>query len=470
MLKIHQIFVVKFLTLFIGTIIVSSVISYVSLKSIIIKHSKNHLQNAISVMSINLLDTKNLDILAKEVHDKTGLRVSIINNDGVVIAESNTDKKFMDNHGQRYEVIEANSREYSHIIRYSKTLEVDFLYVAKKFSYAGGDIYIRLSMRLDSVMEDFYTLWSKLIFVFLIILISVYFITKNMSKQVTFDINEITSYLSQISGKNYKAIVKTRYFNEFLHISLLLKNLVKNLDKRDKQKRKYTAKLRLMNKQRNDILSAISHEFKNPIASIIGYAQTIQNDSDMPESIQKKFLGKISSNGEKISKMLDRLALSVKLENGDLSIKNNEFDLKLLCNEVATNLRSKYQNREIIVEADECTIIADITMIELVLINLVDNALKYSSSEVKIIIKDNVVYVEDTGIGIRKEHINRVVSKFYRVDKNSWDNSMGIGLAMVSYILKSLNSSLEIESVFGKGSTFSFSVKEMINEQVEIDS
>jgi len=460
-LKIHQIFVLKFLFLFIGTILISSVISYVALKSIIIEHSRANLENAISLISLNLLDTKDLDKLASMVHKKTKLRVTVVDLDGVVIAESNIDKKTMDNHGQRYEILEANSKEFSYIVRYSNTLKVDFLYVAKKLSYHGKKIYVRLSMSLESIMDSFYALWSKLTFVFIIIIFSVFYIARRMSKQVVFDIEQITQYLNEIANKNYKAVIKTKYFHEFLHISLMMKNLVKKLDKRDKQKRKYTAKLRLMNKQRNDILSAISHEFKNPIASIIGYAQTIQDDVNMPTKTREKFLGKISSNGEKISKMLDRLALSVKLENGDLDIKKSEFELSGLCKEVATNLKSKYQERDVVVEVQESTIVADKTMIELVLINLVDNALKYSSADVKIVFEDNIISVVDTGIGIRKEHVERVTSKFYRVDKNSWDNSMGIGLAMVAYILKFMDSSLEIKSIFGEGSTFSFSVKEM---------
>jgi len=461
LLKIHQIFILKFVALFIGTIFVSSIISYIALKSIIIEHNKKHLENAISLTALNLKNTNSLDILAKDVNENTGLRVTIINNEGIVIAESNTDKSTMDNHGQRYEIIEASSKEYSHVVRYSNTLKVDFLYVAKKLSFENEDIYLRVSTSLASIMDNFYSLWSKLTFVLIIIVLGVFYIARVMSKKIVYDIEQITQYLNDISNKDYKAIIKTRYFHEFLQISLMLKNLVKKLDKRDKQKRKNIAKLRLMNKQRNDILSAISHEFKNPIASIIGYSQTIQDDADMPIKIREKFLAKITSNGEKISKMLDRLALSVKLENGDLNISTSKFDLKSLSQEVVANLKSKYKDREIEIEVDTKYILSDKTMIELVLINLIDNALKYSSSDVYISLKDDVIYVKDTGIGIRKEHVDRVTSKFYRVDKNSWDNSMGIGLAMVSYILKSLNSSLEIESVFEKGSTFSFSVKEM---------
>lgn len=462
MLKIHQIFILKFLFLFITTLLISSVISYIVFKDIIIQHNKSHLKHAIEFMELDLKNVDKLDDFATKINEKTSLRVTVIAQSGTVLAESNADKNEMDNHASRFEIMASNTGDYGYITRYSNTVKADFLYVAKKVVYKNEQIYIRLSMSLAQIMHDFYSLWTKLFFVFVLIVVIAAFVSKNMSQKVVYDIEQITNYLDDISNKNYKAVIKTKYFYEFLQISLLLKNLVKKLSKSEKKKTKSMARLRLMNKQRNDILSALSHEFKNPIASIIGYAQTIQEDQDMPPVIRNKFLAKISSNGEKISKMLDRLAMSVKLDNGDLTLKKSEFELKQLCNEVASNLVSKYRDREIMVEADEVVIISDKTMLELVLVNLVDNALKYSNGDVKIIFKDGKVSVQDSGIGIKKEDLDKVTAKFFRVNKNSWDNSMGIGLAMVSYILKALDSSLEIESEFTKGSIFSFSVKDMI--------
>jgi len=461
-LKIHQIFILKFLILFVSTLLITSLISYIALKSIIIEHNKNHLKHAIELMEIELKKVDNLDDFAMQIYKKTSLRVTVIAEDGGVLAESSADKVEMDNHASRFEILQSNSQDYGDITRYSKTVKADFLYVAKKAYYKNKQIYIRLSMSLAQIMYDFYSLWTKLFFVFMGIVIIATFVSRNMSQKVVHDISQITNYLDEVSNKNYKAVVKTKYFYEFLQISLLLKNLVKKLSKNEKKKIKNMAKLRLINKQRNDILSALSHEFKNPVASIIGYAQTIQEDSDMPQNIREKFLSKISSNGEKISKMLDRLALSVKLENGDLTINKSEFDLKQLCTEVASNLMLKYKEREIIVNAEQKTLFSDKTMLELVLINLVDNALKYSKGDVIINIKDDMLSVKDSGIGIKEEHLDKITTKFYRIDKNSWDNSMGIGLAMVKYILKSLNSELKIESEFAKGSVFSFSVESML--------
>lgn len=414
------------------------------------------------MMGLDLEKIDDLDAYSLIVNKHTNLRVTMIDADGVVIAESSADKSTMDNHASRYEIMQANKDEFSHITRYSKTLKVDFLYVAKKFSYRDKNIYIRLSMSLAQVMSDFYSLWSKLFLVFLTVVLIAFYISKRMSARIIYDIEQITIFLDEISNKNYNAIIKTKYFYEFLQISLMLKNLVKKLSTRDKQKRKYTAKLRLMNKQRNDILSAISHEFKNPVASIIGYTQTLQEDPDINPKIREKFLSKISSNGDKISQMLDRLALSVKLENDDLKMEIKRFDMKTLCEEVVSNLSLKYRDREITLEATKTMIEADKTMIELALINLVDNALKYSEVEVNVVLKDNELSVIDKGIGIQEENIDKVTAKFYRVKKNTWDNSMGIGLAMVSYILKMHNSKLQIKSQFAEGSVFSFSLKEML--------
>ena len=462
MLKIHQIFILKFLLLFTGALFITSVISYLTLKSTIIEHNKNHLKHAIELIEIELENLSDLDTYVAKIHKQTSLRTTIIAEDGTILAESNADKTEMDNHASRFEVMQSNSAQYGDVIRYSNTVNADFLYVAKKVALKDEHIYIRLSMSLAQIMDDFYALWKKLVFIFLGILFLAAFISHQMSKRVVYDISQITNYLDEVSNKNYKAVIKTKYFYEFLQISLLLKNLVKKLNKNEKKKSKHMAKLRLINKQKNDILSAISHEFKNPVASIIGYSQTIQDDGEMPKNIRDKFLGKITSNGEKISKMLDRLTLSVKLENGDLKVNKSEFELVQLCHEIASNLLLKHKNRDIVVKVMPTILFTDKTMLELILINLMDNALKYSKDDVIVVLEGQRLLVKDSGIGIKEDELQKVTSKFYRVDKNSWDNSMGLGLAMVTYTLKLLDSSLEIESKFGKGSTFGFGITKMV--------
>ncbi len=451
--------------LFAGTLLIASFISYLSLKDIVIDNNEAQLKKTINLLILQLKNTKDYDKFANIVKKESDYRFTLIDNDGVVIAESNYKRLEMENHATREEIIKARKDIYGIAIRYSHTLHEDFIYVAKIVNLNGKKVFLRLAMSLKTVFDSFYIFWYRMaIAISLFILLSI-IISYQMSKKIRYDIEQITSYLEELSNKNYKAIIQTRYFNEFLQISVLLKDLAKKLHNRSRQKRKHTAKLRLINKQRNDILSAISHEFKNPITSITGYAQTLREEPDSPENIRLKFLDKIISNAMKISHMLDRLALSVKLENRDLSIKSHDFDLENLVFDVKENLEKKYPEQNIILNLTPLMVKADKTMIELVLINLIENALKYSQSDVIVTLKNNSISVKDKGIGLNEKDIKNITAKFYRVRKNTWDNSMGLGLAIVDYILKLHNLELKISSKPENGSTFSFELKPILSKK-----
>lgn len=404
---------------------------------------------------------EDLDTYVKNINKISNNRVTLVDEKGTVLAESNEDKTKMDNHAERPEIMEAVLNEYGFITRYSDTLNIDFVYVAKKVSYKNKPIFFRMAVSLDRVMEEFYALFSRLTLVFSFFLAIGLAIAYQISKKIRHDITQITEYLREISEKNYKAIIKTEHFSEFLYIALTLKNLAKKLHDREKQKRKYTARLRLINKQRNDILSAISHEFKNPIASIQGYAETLVDDPDANIKIRVRFLDKIMQNAKKITSMIDRLSLSVKLENEDLKISPTVFDIADLAQDVIMNLGKKYKDRQMFFTGESYMVKADKTMIETVLINLIDNAMKYSQEDVTIAIVDHQLMVIDKGMGIAENELDKITSKFYRVQKNTWDNSMGLGLAIVTYVLRLHHSKLIIESKEGEGSMFAFDLEDI---------
>ncbi|WP_298690411.1 HAMP domain-containing sensor histidine kinase [uncultured Sulfuricurvum sp.] len=464
MLKIHQLFFLNVLGLFIAALSIASLISYLTLKAMLIKDSEDRLIQSIELLEPQIVSMDNYDRLAENIHSKTHFRVTVIDENGTVIAESNADKQQMENHSNRVEVMQSMSEPYGVTIRYSHTVKSDFIYVAKKIVSPKRTLYFRLSMSLEGVMNHFYMLWTRFVAAFAVLVVIALLIAYNISKKARHDIIQITQYLDQVSAKNYKAVLRPEYFREFLQISILLKNLVKKLHNRDKQKRKHTAKLRLINKQQNDVLSAISHEFKNPIAAIMGYAETLHDDLNLDVQIREKFLDKILSNTHKITLMLDRLALSVKLENNDLSIKPTTFDIAEAVHEVISVLKGKYPSRTIRFNGETKTVYADKTMIELALTNLIDNALKYSEEDVTVTLTMYTLSVSDKGIGIAPAELDKITSKFYRVQKNRWDNSMGLGLSIVSYILKLHDSALTITSTLGIGSTFTFSIENFIQK------
>lgn len=458
MIKLSRYFFYNFLGLYLATFLVTSMVSYYALKSVIIENSKKELIDLVNIIDLNLERSGNITTFVNSIHTVSDRRITIIDQNGTVLAETNFDKDKMENHLHRIEVMQAKSDTFGSSIRLSATLHERFLYVAK---YTASKKYIRVSQNLDTIEKQFYTIYLEVIAIYFIFILFSFFITNKLNNRVNYDIEQISNYLREIADKNYKAIIKPEYFSEFLQISLLMKNLVKKLANRDKKKRKHEAKLRLINKQRNDILSAISHEFKNPVAAIMGYTQTIRDDEEIHIKIRNKFLDKIISNAEKISAMIDRLALSIKLENNDLSVSFSEFDIYELCVDAANNLKAKYGSRGIDLHLEHFNVYADKTMLELVIVNLADNALKYSEDNIEIKISDGVLWVNDTGIGFNESEADKITSKFYRVKTNSWDNSMGLGLAIVTFILKLHHTKLRISSKPNVGSSFGFDLKSM---------
>jgi signal transduction histidine kinase len=244
----------------------------------------------------------------------------------------------------------------------------------------------------------------------------------------------------------------------------LAKSLIKfarRLGKREKSKAKYVEKLKQKNQQISDVIDAISHEFKNPVAAIMGYAQTVRDDPQMNPKLHARFMQKIFDNGQVISDLIDRLALSLRFENDTVTLAPSTFNLVDILTQASENLEQKYQNRHVVIVAPPTiNVVADRSMIFQIITNLVDNGLKYSKENVNIVChctkKSVSISVIDQGIGIDAEHLELITKKFYRVDRYSWDNSLGIGLALVEYMVKLHHSHLEISSQIGVGSTFSF--------------
>ena len=285
----------------------------------------------------------------------------------------------------------------------------------------------------------------------------IFFINRG-AKRMENELSTVNKYLSkieEIDQIDYQAHFFTQEFEE------INKNLIKVLKKSKKRediKQRYNAKLKLKNRQRADMLSAIAHEFRNPIASIMGYSQTLQDDPDIPKSLQEKFLGKIYNNGNKIESLLSRLILWNKFESGEATLHKSSFDIYTLAQEVKLALEEAYRNREIRIEGSPRMVDADRTLIEIILKNLIENALKYSKDAVIVQIGPETISVTDKGVGISQKDLDKVTKKFYRSGTHSWDNSMGLGLSIVKTILTLHQSRLEIQSKENEGSTFSFNL------------
>lgn len=316
-------------------------------------------------------------------------------------------------------------------------------------------IFILFSILLTLFIVDTNVVLMAILLITLAFSLFIYAIARGAGRMQK-ELATINKYLSHV-GKADEMRYKARFFTqEFEDINQNLVKILKASKKREDVKQRYNAKLKLKNRQRGDMISAIAHEFRNPIASIMGYAQTLEDDKDIPPALQEKFLNKIYNNGLKIEALLSRLVLWNKFESGEATLHPSNFDMYQLVLEVRTSLEDKYPSREICIEGESSTVKVDRTLLEVVLKNLIENALKYSKDEVTVYLKDGKISVQDKGDGISASDISKVTKKFYRSGTHSWDNSMGLGLSIVKSILALHASKLEIESEEDKGSTFSF--------------
>jgi len=455
MLKLHDIFLRKFLILFTAIFLVMATISYFWIKNIYIEQTKIDLLHNIDLFALQINSLEKLDEKIKNANKVIGSRITVINQNGVVIGESDENKNFMDNHLNRTEILKSKYNKFGSIVRYSDTLKKDFLYVSKKQVLNGEDYYIRMARDLEQIDEEYIYMTVKIAILFVVFIGIFFIVALKISKKVQYETNAILDFLNNLIKQNKSLKIESTYSLEFQNITKILTKVSESLSKKDKQKSKYTAKLKLSNRQKDDIISAISHEFKNPIAVISGYSQTLLDDKELNATIRDKFLEKIFSNSEKLTNMIDRLRLTIKLDEGKQPYTFIKTNLKSVSKNIIDDLKVTYPSRDIILDADDIVMQIDETMMSIAITNLIENALKYSQDTVKITITKKKLSVSDTGIGVNSKDISKLTDKFYRVSNNGWNNSMGVGLSLVSNILNLHNFTLDIKSVENEGSTFS---------------
>lgn len=457
MLKIHQLFLRTYLAIFIAILITLTITIYFWAKNLYLNQIEKNLIQNIDILSVILEDTKDINSIKdiiKDLSKKLNLRISIINENGEVVAESHKNIENIKNHSNRVEIIEAKNIGLGKDTRLSETLNKDLIYIAKKVSFNKETYYLRMADYTNKITDNFkkltFEIFIYISFFLIIAFVSTYFISIKIQRET----DSILQFLKEITSKKKPIFLQSNYTFEFYKIAKLLNKVAKKLSKKDEIKAKHTAKLTLANRQKDDIISAISHEFKNPIAIISGYSQTLIEDENLSQALKIKFLNKILSNSNKMSQIVDKLRLTLKLQDSNHKLVLNKVSIKKIVENSISDLKIKYKNREINVLGMNKEINADEILIGIAISNLIENALKYSQEDVNIEINENSLSIIDKGIGISQENLENIFKKYYRATSNNWNNSLGLGLFIVKSILNIHHFKLEITSKIGIGSTF----------------
>lgn len=444
MLKIYQIFFINFITIFLIMFFSFSFFTYKADKERNYEKAVNKLNTIKEILSItpgNLSDD-----FIKGLALKTDTYIAVFDEDLGKFTLSNNEIIKLDIFLGLKSVI--NKTDFDYINKQP------IIYEASSVKIANKSYIIVVATNLENSYINLKNLFLKLFLIFTVFLILTYLINRTFSKIIGKEIVKINFFLDKISKKDYSFNISNSFIKEIDLIYKKLNQVKVDIIKLDKKLNQKTAKIRLKNTQLEGILSAISHEFKNPVAIIKASSDTLKNDPLMSEEFKNKFIEKIIKNSQKIVNLVDKIKLS--FTQKEITLNINEFNLKEIVKDVKNELLEKYKNRNILISGSDTLIKADKILIRQVILNLSENALKYSNDEIILQINEHSFFVKDRGIGIEEENLNLITKRYFRVSKNNWDNSLGLGLYIVKQILKIHNFNFIIKSEFGKGSNFGF--------------
>lgn len=372
------------------------------------------------------------------------IRVSVIDVNGNVLHDSNADITAMDNHGDRPEVLEAFEKGSSKSVRDSKTLNQSLYYYAVRLS---DSEVLRVGKLTDSVWHVFISLIPLILLIVVVIFAGCVIIAKHLVKSIIDPIRTTVSNLDNVDMRpEYNELVPLVETIRRQH-----EDIVKNAT------------------IRQDFTANVSHELKTPLTAISGYSELIESGiTGREETIH--FAKEIHRSSQRLLTLINDIIRLSELDTSNESVPFEEFDLyesAQVCVEMMS-LQCEKAQVSMKLQGEQAYIVSNKGMVEEVIYNLCDNAVRYNRPQGQVNVKvyseaDQVVLqVEDTGIGISEEHLERIFERFYRVDKSRSKKSggTGLGLAIVKHLVPKLNGEIQLESEVDKGTIVRVSFKQ----------
>lgn len=229
-------------------------------------------------------------------------------------------------------------------------------------------------------------------------------------------------------------------------------------------------RLEQMDKLKDEFVSTASHELKTPMTVIQGYVLKILNEEKELSDVAKERLNKVYTETQRLINLVDGMLNISRIESGAMQFNFADFDMAKLANEVREELSDTYTKKGLTFEVGEgiYNIHCDRDKIYQVLLNLIENAIMFTPDKGKVEISFKVsgnnleTSVTDSGIGIKPEDLGKLFVKFERLDNAASPifhaSGAGLGLYLTKKIIEMLGGKIEVQSEFGKGSKFTFSI------------
>lgn len=369
--------------------------------------------------------------------DARNLRFTVVDRDGTVLFDSDADATTMDNHKSRPEILEAMAEGEGSIIRRSDTLDKNTFYYA--IALEDGKV-LRVAREADSLFSVLGSAFPTLLFSTAVLLLVCISISHVLTKSLVKPIEEMAEKMdTQEEIKAYEELVPFIRTIQKQH-----EDILRNA------------------RMRQEFTANVSHELKTPLTSISGYSELIENGMASGEDMVR-FASEIHKNANRLLTLINDIIQLSELDSNVQETVFEEVNLYQLAETCVDMLQMNAGKHGISLSLDgkECCIMANKQMMEEVLYNLCDNAIRYNNEGGYVRVgvypekDDALLCVEDSGIGIPKEHQERIFERFYRVDKSRSKSTggTGLGLAIVKHIVAQHGARMELESEVGKGTS-----------------
>ena len=382
----------------------------------------------------NYESDKNIYDLAPHM-EADGLRITLLNNEGKVLLDTAANIDSMDNHADRPEIVSAVQEGEGMAIRMSDTLDRSTYYYAIRLD--DGNI-LRVSRDAQSLFSFFSAILPSMIVIAAVLTVMSFIIAHFLTKSLMRPIEQLAENLD-----HYEEITCYEELEPFVK---MIQEQHRDILKSAKMRQEFTAN--------------VTHELKTPLTSISGYAELIETGM-ASEKDTVRFAQGIHTNANRLLTLINDIIRLSELDSAEEEMTLEKLDLYEMaatCVEMLELSAQKHQVN-ICLEGERCFIYGNKMMIEELLYNLTDNAIRYNNLNGSVVVnvhaeKDQVILmVKDTGIGIPKEHQERIFERFYRVDKSRSKSTggTGLGLAIVKHIIVKHGAQLEMDSDVGKG-------------------
>ncbi|MBO5341584.1 MAG: GHKL domain-containing protein [Lachnospiraceae bacterium] len=365
------------------------------------------------------------------------MRITLLDKEGNVIYDTDADASFLDNHAGRPEIAAAYEHGEGEAIRMSDTLSENTFYYAICLNDGG---ILRVAKEARSIFSVLGSMVPSLIVITFTLTILCAVIARFLTKSLIQPIEDMANDIEHMGE------VKT--YTELEPFINTINSQHEDIIKSAKLRQEFTAN--------------VSHELKTPLTAISGYAELIANGMANGEDTVR-FAGEIHRNSTRLLTLINDILRLSELDSQTSERPLEDLDLYEAASTCISmlELSATKHNVTFHLYGQRTFIQGDPQMLEEILYNLCDNAIRYNvdGGKVDISIKENeehvILMVQDTGIGISEKDQQRIFERFYRVDKSRSKKTggTGLGLAIVKHIAEQMNAKLQLDSTLGKGTT-----------------